>query len=502
MMRVLLVSLMLAHTAFAEPLNVLMIAIDDLRPELGCYGAEHIISPNIDRLAADGRLFNRAYCQQAVCNPSRASLMTGLRPESVGVTGNHVHFREKNPAVQTIPQYFMKAGYHAQSVGKIYHGFLPPNSSKTVWDELGDPESWSVPTTRFGPRYYYTEESIAQGRRAYIDMYQPEGEVGPEDWTSKLVFGPMTEAPDVPDDVLHDGKVARTAIEILRERSAQPDTPFFLAVGFIKPHTPFVAPKKYWDLYDPAEIAIVENAESRHGAPRYAGHRSGEIRRYTDQPNSGPFTKENSRNLRHGYYACVSYVDAQIGRVLAELDRLGLRESTVVLLFADHGYHLGEYSLWGKTTNYELDTRGPLIVRAPALQVPGKSTDALVEFIDIFPSLAELAGLPIPDMLPGRSFAPLLQDPELPWKRHAISQYLRGGNANLGGRTMGYSLRTDSWRYVEWIDRASGEVDSRELYDHRGDPSESTNVAGEPEHAELVAGLSKQLHAQLKQDAR
>lgn len=487
------------HAEESRPLNVLMIAIDDMRPELGCYGVDHIISPNIDRLASEGRQFNRAYCQQAVCNPSRSSLMTGQRPDAIGVTGNHVYFRDNRPDIVTIPQYFKQRGYHSQSVGKIYHGFLPENSSKTVWDALGDPESWSVPTTRFGPRYYYTEDGIAQAKQAYIDMYQPEF-VEPDDWTTKLVFGPMTEAPDVEDNVLHDGKVADSAIQMLRERRMDTHTPFFLAVGFIKPHTPFVAPKKYWDLYDPDSISIAAATEPRRDAPKYAGHRSGEVRRYTDQPNRGPFDEENQRRLRHGYYACISYVDAQVGRVIDELDALGLRESTVVLLFADHGWHLGEYGLWGKTTNYELDARAPLIVRTPTVQQPGTPTDALVEFIDFYPSLSELAGLPVPANLPGRSFAPLMQDPAQAWKEQAISQYPRGGNADLGGKTMGYTMRTQEWRYVEWIDRESGTIVDRELYDHTTDTSESINVAGHKKHRKLVQNLSEQLHGTLNRE--
>jgi iduronate 2-sulfatase len=484
---------LLATSATAEPpLNVLFIAVDDLRPELNSYGASHIKSPNIDRLAEEGLQFERAYVQQAVCNPSRTSLLTGMRPDRVGVTGNHVHFRDKHPDTVTLPQHFKQNGYRAEAIGKIYHGFLSDGSSKTIWDTMGDAESWSAPALRFGPRYYYTEEGIRQAKQAYIDMYKAETP-GEDDWTKKLVFGPMTEAPDVEDDTLHDGKVAKAAIKALGERAADPATPFFLAVGFIKPHTPFVAPKKYWDLYDPADIDIVGEASLPAGGPKIAGHRSGEVRRYTDQPNRGPFEDENQRRLRHGYYACISYVDAQIGRVLDELERLGLRESTAVVLFGDHGWHLGEHGLWGKTTNFELDTNAPLIIRSPKMKGHGQKTRALVEFVDIYPTVADLAGLPVGKHLAGKSMKPLLDDPTQSRKEAAFSQYPRGGNADTGGIFMGYSVRTDRWRYTEWIRNSDGEIHARELYDHENDPAETKNVAEVAAWADVVATQSAQL---------
>ena len=472
--------------------NVLFLVIDDLRPELNCYGSNHIQSPNIDAFAKTAMRFDRAYCQQAVCNPSRSSLMTGLRPETIEVTGNHVHFREALPDVVTLPQHFKNNGYHAQAIGKIYHGFLPEGSSKTVWDTIGDSPSWSVPATRFGPRYYYTEAGMRDAKEAYIKMYAPSNP-GPMDWTQKLVFGPMTEAPPVNDDVLFDGKVATSAIAALRERAERPDEPFFLAVGFIKPHTPFVAPKRYWDLYDASEIELAVDTTLPTDAPRFAGHRSGELRRYTDQPKSGPFSEENQRHLKHGYYACISYVDAQVGRVLNELDRLGLRESTIVVLFSDHGWHLGEHGLWGKTTNYERDARVPLIVRAPGMTSQGRETPALVELIDLYPSLSELAGITIPTYLQGRSFVPLLRDPDLDWKPEVLTQFPRGGNADEGGTNMGYSLRTERWRYIEWVKRATGAVIARELYDEQQDSNETVNLAGDSEYSKICEDLSARL---------
>lgn len=491
-----LVAVQCATEAFAAPRrpNVLLIAIDDLRPELGCYGADHVQSPHIDALSRSGLTFQRAYCQQAVCNPSRTSLMTGMRPESIGVTGNHVHFRDKHADVVTLSQHFKNHGYHAQSIGKIYHGVFPEGASKTVWDTMGDPPSWSVPTTRFGPRYYYTEEGAEQAKASYLAMYKPANP-GPDDWTQKLVFGPMTEAPDVPDNALYDGKVADAAVSALQSLKGRPEQPFFLAVGFIKPHTPFVAPKKYFAMYSESDIDLPSNQELPTGAPEFAGHGSGEIRRYTDQPGRGPIPTENQRRMRHAYRACTTFTDAQVGRVLAELERLGLADNTIVVLFGDHGYHLGEKGLWGKTTNFELDARVPLIVRRPGMRSAGQQTAALTELVDIYPTLAELARLPVSAHLDGTSFAQTLNDPQHAADAAAFSQFPRGGNANLGGKIMGYSMRTDRWRYTEWIDRATGRITARELYDHENDAQETENLAGRPDRQPLLGKLSRQLRA-------
>ena len=469
----------------AESPNVLLIVVDDLRPDLGCYGNSQAKTPHIDRFAKTALMFERAYCQQAVCNPSRTSVMTGLRPDSIGITGNHRHFRDTRTDVVTLPQHFKRNGYRTQSIGKIYHGVFPDGASRTVWDTMGDPESWSVPTTRFGPRYYYTEEGIRQAKQAYQAMYRPDNP-GADDWTKKLVFGPMTEAPDVPDSTLYDGKVADAAVAALKQLAAKPDEPFFLAVGFIKPHSPFVAPKQYWELYDEDELTPVCTPHFPSDAPKIAGHASGEIRRYTDQPNRGEIPAANARRMRHGYLACVSYVDTQVGKVLNELDRLELSDETIVVLFSDHGYHLGEHGLWGKTTNFELDTRVPLIVRVPGTKSAGQTSPGLTELLDIFPTLTELTGLPRPTAIEGKSFAPLLDQPDAPWKVAAFSQFPRGGNANTGGAVMGYSMRTNHWRYTEWVDRKTGQAVARELYDHRTRQTETANLAGRSQHTELV----------------
>lgn len=465
----------------AERPNVLFIAIDDLRAELGCSGADYIISPNIDALAASGVRFNRAYCQQAICGPSRASVLTGLRPDSSRVHGNHTHFRSHFPDIVTLPQHFKNNGYHTRAMGKIYHGVFPEGSSKTVADTFSDEPSWSVPAFRPGPRYYYTEEGIDAAKEIYQKIYKPANP-GPDDWTKKLVFGPATEAPDVPDSTLYDGQVADRAVASLQELSQKQDEPFFLAVGFIKPHSPYIAPKKYWDLYDRAKIEIAGQTDFLEGVPKIALHGSGELRRYTDQAKNGPIPDEAQRRVKHAYYACISYIDAQVGRVLAELDAQGLRDNTIVVLWSDHGYHLGEQNLWGKTTNFELDTRVPLIVRAPGREGNGQTSDALVELVDLFPSLTDLCGLPQPHELEGTSFVPLLDAPRIPWKKGAFSQFTRG-------KTRGYSIRTQKSRYTEWRSTATQEVTAREFYIYGDEyPLEGPNQAEDvPELTEAYA---------------
>ena len=459
-MKSLFLSLCLCVSAHAAKPNVLFIAIDDLRAELGCYGADHIVSPNIDKLAASGVRFDRAYCQQAICGPSRASVMTGLRPDSTDVHGNHTHFRKIDPDIVTLPQHFKNHGYHAQGMGKIYHGVFPPGSSKTIADTFGDEPSWSVPTFRPGPRYYYTEEGIAAAKETFTKVY------GKGDWTQKLVFGPATEAPDVDDSVLYDGQVADHAVKTLR--GLKKDKPFFLAVGFIKPHSPYIAPKKYWDLYDAEKIELAEDQTTP--SFKLSGHGSGELRRYTDQQKSGAIPETDQRKVRHAYYACISYIDAQVGKVLDELENQGLAENTIVVLWADHGYHLGEKGLWGKTTNFERDARVPLIVRAPGKKGNGQSSAALVELVDLYPTLAELAGLSVDEKLEGMSFLPLLDEPEKPWKKAAYTQFTRG-------KHRGYSIKTETARYVEWYEISFSTLIARELYDHKKDSEECINVA-------------------------
>jgi arylsulfatase A-like enzyme len=414
-------------------------------------------------------VFERAYCQQAVCSPSRTSLMTGRRPDTTKVYDLVTHFRTHIPDVVTLPQHFKNHGYHAQAFGKIYHG------------GYDDPPSWSVPHTPGGGRNFGPEGRVLMARLRQ--------EVRTAGGDPARLRGLPWEAPDVPDGELNDGALADRAIRALNEIK---DRPFFLAVGFHKPHLPFVAPKKYWDLYSDADIRLAENAFAPKDAPPYALHNSGELRQYHGIPSNGPLTKEQARKMVHGYYAAISFMDAQLGRVLDELDRLGLREKTVVVLWGDHGWQLGEHGIWCKHTNYETSVHSPLIVSVPGQRTAGRRTPALVEFVDIYPSLAELCGLPLPEGLEGTSFAPLLRNPGRRWKKAAFSQYPRSIPGH--GRAMGYTVRTDRYRLVEW--RAlSGDFREYELYDHWIDPQENVNLAKQAEYADTVNEVSEMLEA-------
>jgi len=466
----------------AERLNVLFIAVDDLRPQLNCYGYPKMITPNLDRLADRGMVFKHAYCQAAVCRASRASLLLGLRPDSTEVWSNrsrHKHFRDHLPDIVTLPQQFKNHGYESRALGKIYHGAF------VVRSEWNDPASWSTRAWWPGPRYYYTEEGVKVARQVFAKSAKKKG-LAPEDWVNHFVLGLSYEAPAVADTVLYDGQVAERGIETLHEIH---DKPFFLALGFIRPHLPFVAPKKYWDMYPAEKVAVADNQQPPRDVPPMALHNWGHLRSYADIPREGELTADQVLQLTRGYAACVTYVDAQIGRLLDALDRLGLRERTIVVVWGDHGFHLGENHTWGKATNFELSTRAPLIVSDPRMRVTGRTTTALVEFVDIYPTLCELAGLPRPDHLEGTSFAPLLNEPDRPWKSAAFSQFPRG-------RHMGRSIRTDRYRFTRWALTAKPDrVTGLELYDHQSDPTENVNIAGRPQNAELVKRLSARLDA-------
>ena len=449
-----------------QKLNVLFIAVDDLRPELGCYGGA-VKSPNLDALAAKGLLFNRAYCQQAVCSPSRTSLLTGRRPDTTKVYDLETHFRKTIADVVTLPQYFKQNGYHTQSFGKIFHG------------GLDDPASWSAPHTENRVRQYSDPKTLAEIKK--------RGAAGSE--VGGKNKGPATEIAQCADNELPDGSIADHAIEAMGQMK---DKPFFLAVGFLKPHLPFVAPKKYWDMYPPESIALSPNPNRPKDAVPLAMTNFGELRAYTDMPKGDkPLSDEQARNLRRGYYAAASYMDAQVGRLIAELDRLGLREKTIIIVWGDHGWHLGDLSQWCKHTNFEIATRAALMISAPGMKHAGAKTDALTEFVDIYPSLCELAGLKIAGGVQGESFAKLLDDPSRPFKAMAMSQYPRQKDV------MGYSMRTDRWRYTEWVKKDKhDEVVARELYDHQSDPGETANVAAA--NADTVKQLSQQLQKALQ----
>jgi len=470
--------------------NVLFIAVDDLRPELGAYGNPHIRTPNIDRLAASGTTFLQAHVQQAVCNPSRASVMTGLRPDSLRVWDLQTDFRQTVPDVTTLPQHFMRHGYHAAAIGKIYHNVIP------------DSLSWSEPELHvdgypFDPDAVYRHPdnvAVQEARKAailqageearYIDRYGQ--------WYLKAG---ATEAVEGGDDLYYDGAQTDRAIEKIRELAAG-SRPFFFAIGYYRPHLPFNAPQKYWDLYERASIPRAENPTVPQDGPPMAINNMRELRGYSDfrdvrHPFDGGVSEEDARRLKHGYYASVSYVDAQVGRLLDLLRELGIEDHTIVVLWGDHGWKLGEHNSWAKMTNYEIDTRAPLIVRAPDGLGAGARVEALVEFVDIYPTLSELAGLPVPGSLQGVSLRPLFDRPELPWKPAVFSQFLREGIwiAPDGIEYMGHAVRTDRYRYVTWANWESGEIVARELYDHEADPGENVNLAGRGDYASVLAEL-------------
>ena len=523
---------LMASTAFAAESsrpNVIFIAVDDLRPELGCYGKDYIKSPNIDALAKSGVVFERAYCQQAVCSPSRSSIMTGTRPDTTKVWDLVTHFRTALPDVVTLGQQFKNNGYFVQGMGKIYHGGYDDAPSWSVpWQNpkaptyalpediaasetapqvdpdgnKGDgsganPESYSVPNKKVTKAEAKVAKKAKKVKASSGDTTTVKAASEGQESSSKANSrGPIYECADVPDNTYTDGKVADLAIKTMDELS-QKSQPFFLAVGFIKPHLPWVAPKKYWDMYDPAKIDLAPNPFLPIDAPSYAVlPNDGEVRSYKGIPPSGRVPDETARKFKQAYFAGVSYSDAQIGRVLAELDRLHLRSNTIIVLWGDHGWKLGEHMAWGKHSNVENDVNAPLIFSAPNLKTAGAHTKSLVEFVDIYPTLCDLAGIPQPSHLEGVSLKPLLENPSQPWKSAAFSQYPRPGSKSVSGPLMGYSMRTDRYRFTVWTGRNDHtKIDAIELYDHQNDPLENTNIAKHVDQATTV----EQLMAQWKQ---
>ena len=509
--------------------NVLFLVVDDLRPELGCYGNPYIQSPHIDGLAKSGMVFNRAYCQQAVCSPSRSSVMTGMRPDTTKVWDLVASFREALPDVVTLGQQFKANGYFVQGMGKIYHGSLNDAPTWSVpWQELkapvyalpenaalvgvnvqpvdedgkaskgASPSAYSLPKTNAASAASAGEVA---GKKAKKNGKQAKGGATPAAaaaaggsvGSKANSRGPIYECADVPDNTYVDGKTADLAVKTLGDISKK-SQPFFLAVGFHKPHLPWVSPKKYWDLYDPAKIELAPNPFLPVDAPDYAVlPNDGEVRAYKGVPASGTIPPEVQHKLKQAYFAGTSYTDAQIGRVLAELDRLGLRQNTIIVLWGDHGWKLGEHSAWGKHSNVENDVNAPLILSAPGMKAAGGHSDALVEFVDIYPSLCDLAGIPLPATLEGTSVKPLLDDPGRPWKTAAFSQYPRNAGKTGAGKLMGYSMRTDRYRLTVWVSATDhSKIDATELYDHQKDPQENYNIAKKPENAALVRQLIEQ----------
>jgi arylsulfatase A-like enzyme len=426
--------------------NILFIAADDMKPLVGCYDDSYAVTPHLDALGESGTVFLNAHCQYAVCGPSRASLMTSMMPEVTGVIG-FKQMRAKLPDLITLPQHFRENGYETAACGKINDPRCVEGGRNT-----DDPPSWSI-------RYQY----------GVSDAYKPPQKRSSSD-------------PDIKDDRHEDGQICNKGLQLMEQLSKE-DKPFFLAVGFKKPHLPFIAPKKYWDLYDREEIPIAAWQELPINGLQHTWNGGKETRGYPDVPNHGPIPEDKQRELIHGYYACVSFIDAQVGRLLNKLEDLGLSENTIVVFWGDHGFHLGDHGEWGKHTNMEHATRVPLIISDPRAEAVG-TPPSPAGFIDLYPTLCELAGLEIPEQVQGKSLVPMMKDESASVRNGAISLFRRAGK-------LGYAYRTKRYRYIEWYS-GSG-LHSRELYDYEEDPNETRNLAADEEYHSLMKDLSEQL---------
>ena len=496
---------LLAQKNQAVKSNILFIAIDDLKPILGCYGDKIIKTPNIDRIANNGTVFLTNYCQQAVSGPTRASIMTGMRPDYTKVWDLKTKMRDINPDIVSLPQYLITQGYSTQGIGKIY--------DPRCIDKKLDAPSWSVPFYSTGNKYFH----LVSGEPALGNYQQKETKELAEKFVNEALakgmskseannyalskIRPTIECVEIKDNAYVDGANALQAKDILAELK-QKNQPFFLAVGFSKPHLPFVAPKKYWDLYDREKMPLAEYQDKVKNGVDIAYHSASEIRAYSDIPSLLEFTDqkdvgitlplEKQKELIHGYHAAVSYTDAQVGILLNALDSLGLLKNTIIILWGDHGWHLGDHNLWCKHTNFEQATRSPLIISAPWIK-PSK-TNSPTEFVDVFPTLCDLANVPVPSHLDGKSLVRIMKNPKQKVKQFAVSQYPRSGTSiekeRLGyadGKCMGYSIRTERYRFTIWMKdnfRTNLAFDKKlvvatELYDYQKDPNETVNVVNE-----------------------
>jgi len=460
----------------SERPNVLLILVDDLKPALGCYGDSHAKTPNIDKLASRGIRFDLAYCNQSVCAPSRFTLMLGSHSTSTGLYGLGNHLRKSIPNAVTIPQHFAKHGYKTQSLGKIFH---------IGHGNLGDPESFSVPHYHDKVIEYLDPESTDGGKLTREEAYFTNQKLGQ---IRSLPRGAAFESPKVEDQEYADGRVATETVKRLKSAKKNSKRPFFIAAGFARPHLPFSAPKKYWDLHDPKKLPLPTHENLPKESPKVAGKRGGEISNYKPVPidRNAIFPEAVKRDLIHGYYASVSYVDAQIGKVLDALDQLELTSKTIIVLWGDHGFHLGDLGIWTKHTNYEQANRIPIIISAPRISRPGSSTKQLMESVDIFPTLTELAGIPPikgPQPIDGLSMAEVIKMPSKRIRNHAFHAYPRA--------KMGRAIRTEKFRMVEW--KKKGKPTEYELYDYSDNLYETKNIAAEKptELKKLQAILAK-----------
>tara|TARA_Y100000768_G_scaffold143577_2_gene106988 strand:+ start:1436 stop:3598 length:2163 start_codon:yes stop_codon:yes gene_type:complete len=479
--------------------NILFISVDDLKPMFNSYGHEDMITPNIDALAAKGTSFLNTSTQQAICAPSRASLLTGLYPDNTRVWDLETQIRDENPNVVTLPQHFKDNGYFSVGLGKIF-------DNRSV-DNNYDGKSWSTQFLQGMPNQYY--HSNDAGKSGYQDplvhqaINQYNSYISSNNITStngkrearKLfpLSKPSTEGnQDLPDDGYVDG--ARTNYALIKmEEAANSGKPFFLAVGYTKPHLPFVAPKKYWDMYDRSSISIHPEQGRDSSIPSIAFHNNHElVNNYSDIPSNGNITVDKQKELIHGYKACVSYVDAQVGILLSKLDELGLSSNTIVVLWGDHGWHLGDHGLWIKHTNFEQAVSSPMIIYSPDHGLENNMTNSPVELLDIYPTLCDLAGISIPNEAEGKSVKEVMNDPDHKVRHAALAQYTRMSN---GKRVMGYSLRDERYRYTKWVqmDYRNGERYGTniacEFYDYEIDSFEKINRCSDDTYSDIIAGF-------------
>ncbi|MCL7764661.1 sulfatase [Polaribacter sp. Z014] len=532
LLSIFLLSVFVSFTGFAQKKkqpNVLFIAVDDLKAELGTYGSNVVLSPNIDKLASEGIQFNKAYVQQAICGPSRASILTGARPETINVIDLFQDFRANRPGIVTLPQHFKENGYETVYLGKVFHGQYTDDEMSWSRKPIKVKVNANVPKTSGG---YALPESQLMYLKNKIALDAKYGEkMIRENWLAK---GPVTENADVPDETYEDGYNTLSAIATLKDLVKKDDKPWFLALGFKKPHLDFIAPKKYWDMYNEADIPIATQVTPPKDGAAMGLSESLEVRVSADMPKTGDFSIPLQKKLRHGYYACISYVDAQVGKMIQALKDSGEYENTIIVFWSDHGFNLGEMGYWGKATNYEIATRVPFIISAPGVtdKTKGQKANALVELIDLYPTLCDLAGLSIPSNLEGKSLVPILKRPSSKSQKPAFSLFptpaLREWaarpftppfrtsffkplivkienkiKAQMGDKwnrktfeqfVMGYAMRTDDYRIVVWKDRRKPKDTPLfiELYDHKNDPNESVNIAAQ--NPEIIKELLKEFN--------
>lgn len=480
--------------------NIIFLSIDDLRPDLGCYGNNEIKTPNIDALAATSMVMLNTHCQAAVCAPSRASTMLGYRPDSTRVWHLGDKFREINPEAVTMPQYFNKAGYYTVNIGKIFHNYMPDSIS---WDEP-DLKPFPYNTKAYAKRdaetYYYTEASLEDQRikREHLLEKRKGRKVYGDGWNR----GPALESADVPDSLYFDAMQTKLALQTL-DRIKDKDAPFFMGLGFYRPHLPFVVPKKYWDLYPKGSVTPAINSKLPLNAPVMSANSNYELRGYTNsykigRPEDESLPEVYADSLKRGYYASVSFIDTCVGKLVKGLKERGLYENTIIVLWGDHGWKLGDYNGWGKMTNFYVDTHVPLIIKQEN-QKQGKHIQALAELVDIFPTLCDISGVDKADYFQGTSLAPVFKNPDLEWKDAVFTQFRRRARVSKDGNEyMGYSMQTKQYHYIEWykwdnVAKEKGSFSASELYDHYADPNETINIVGDLEKSHLVEKLSDKL---------